>query len=364
MPEDSSTQKNTGTYPIMASSNSGIRSIKGKAQIGVFTISPAKPTIAWPADAMDYLVYYRVEGSKNYEAVGSLSIQAPLMQAVCPDAAGQVLYIQNGKAAEYTLDLEQFVPSPPFGHFGGENDNPPLINRPALGGDWGYTIAGSAYFTKDAITSDLWTLRISVNAVNITGEKDVAVITAKYTGSNFLPFGLPLTIRAANRIPVTITGVKAQGWTYDGKARPGYSGTPSPGACTGTLTAAHLDESGNPLPGEPKNAGNYKAVLAVPADNEDHTGSLTPPFTVKNALITLKADDKQAVTGSELPELTYTPSGLAAASRWRSIPPWPMTAAPDGGYALGALTATDSQDGEIRPSPQGGGARHRGRHRC
>lgn len=327
MPEDSSTQKNTGTYPIMASSNSGIRSIIGKAQIGVFTISPAKPTIAWPADAMDYLVYYRVEGSKNYEAVGSLSIQAPLMQAVCPDAAGQVLYIQNGKAAEYTLDLEQFVPSPPFGHFGGENDNPPLINRPALGGDWGYTIAGSAYFTKDAITSDLWTLRISVNAVNITG-------------------------------------VKAQGWTYDGKARPGYSGTPSPGACTGTLTAAHLDESGNPLPGEPKNAGNYKAVLAVPADNEDHTGSLTPPFTVKNALITLKADDKQAVTGSELPELTYTPSGLAAASRWRSIPPWPMTAAPDGGYALGALTATDSQDGEIRPSPQGGGARHRGRHRC
>lgn len=327
MPEDSSTQKNTGTYPIMASSNSGIRSIIGKAQIGVFTISPAKPTIAWPADAMDYLVYYRVEGSKNYEAVGSLSIQAPLMQAVCPDAAGQVLYIQNGKAAEYTLDLEQFVPSPPFGHFGGENDNPPLINRPALGGDWGYTIAGSAYFTKDAITSDLWTLRISVNAVNITG-------------------------------------VKAQGWTYDGKAHPGYSGTPSPGACTGTLTAAYLDESGNPLPGEPKNAGNYKAVLAVPADNEDHTGSLTPPFTVENALITLKADDKQAVTGSELPELTYTPSGLAAASRWRSIPPWPMTAAPDGGYALGALTATDSQDGEIRPSPQGGGARHRGRHRC
>ena len=38
-----------------------------------------------------------------------------------------------------------------------------------------------------------------------------------------------------------------------------------------------LDEDGNPLPGEPKDAGDYTVILA---------------FTVEKATITLKADDK------------------------------------------------------------------------
>ena len=69
-----------------------------------------------------------------------------------------------------------------------------------------------------------------------------------------------------------------------------------------------LDEDGNTV------------ILAVPADNEDYSGSLTLPFTVEKATITLKADDKQATTGSELPELTYTPLGLAAGESLKTVP--------------------------------------------
>lgn len=249
-------------------------------------------------DAGEHRVYYKVEGSRNYEAVGPLSIQVPIWQASCPDLAGQMLYIQNGKTADYTLDLEQFAPLPPFGHFGAENSDPAIIDKPAIGGDWGYNITDSNYFTKDNIKCDNWTLKVSVNAVNTTDERGVAVITVKYTSNNFLPFGLPLTIKSVNKIPVNITGVETRGWTYDGKAHPGCSGTPSSGACTGVLTVTYLDEDGNPPPG-----GGTVRVTGITLDKTSLTLTGDESAQLTAAVQPANASSKTVVWSSSDPSV-------------------------------------------------------------
>ena len=94
--------------------------------------------------------------------------------------------------------------------------------------------------------------------------------------------GLTVTVDAAGKTPVTITGLTVDNKTYDGTAVT-VTDTPSvTGGYTGTLIYTWQKEDGTVLGGPPRDAGSYKLIVSVPADSE-YTGSLTLPFTIAKA---------------------------------------------------------------------------------
>ncbi len=123
-----------------------------------------------------------------------------------------------------------------------------------------------------------------------------------------------LTQTAVDPIPVTITGITAEDSIY-GMDGPGYTGTPSAGAYTGTLkyyytgtcsdgTSYDSDDYAPFLP------GSYTLTVSIP-EGELYTGSQILPFIIAKKELTAKADDKTIRQGEPLPAATVSYSGFA-----------------------------------------------------
>lgn len=126
-----------------------------------------------------------------------------------------------------------------------------------------------------------------------------------------------LTFTTVAKTPVNISGVSVTGAgkTYDGKSV-SYTGTPAAKTndgktvtVTGTYSYVWQEADGTALASAPKDAGSYKLVITL--DDPAYIGSAEVSFTIAKAKITITAEDAEAYTGSDMPKLSYTVTGLA-----------------------------------------------------
>ena len=73
---------------------------------------------------------------------------------------------------------------------------------------------------------------------------------------------------------------------------------------------------------EPKNAGNYDVVIsaAETADKLPYTYTFTNGLVINKAPLTIQAEDKTIRAGKDLPEFTYTTTGLVSGETLRTEP--------------------------------------------
>lgn len=153
---------------------------------------------------------------------------------------------------------------------------------------------------------------------NLTTEdaKDTYTVTIETKNYNDIEATLIFTTIA--KTPVNITGVSVTGAgkTYDGRAV-SYAGTPvaktndgTEVTVTGTYSYAWQKADGAVLSAAPKDAGSYKLVITL--NDTAYLGSAEVSFTISKAQVTITANDAEAYTGSDMPKLSYTVTGLAS----------------------------------------------------
>lgn len=117
------------------------------------------------------------------------------------------------------------------------------------------------------------------------------------------------------QVQVDMTEISLADKTYDGKALT-YTGS-AKGNHDVKFTYKWLDVSGNPVDA-PVNAGTYR--LRAEVDSYGYMSYGEKTVTIAKAQITVAADHLTAEVGAEMPELTYTVSGLAAGDQLRKEP--------------------------------------------
>ena len=220
--------------------------------------------------------------------------------------------------------------------FGGNMPTGATITNVALNGADNNVIA--------SISVDDGSLTYASEA-NITTEGTVETYNVTISTRNYNDITATLTFTTVAKTPVTISGVSVADKVYNGQAA-SYTGTPAAAADgeaveVSAYTYTWQNAEGNVLSAAPVNAGSYKLVIAVAADDPNYVGSATVSFTISKATVTVTVDDKEAYVGSDMPELSYTVSGLAAGETLATNPTLTCNADMDkaGKYAITASGA-------------------------
>lgn len=328
----------------------------GEVQYALSADGPWSASIPTATAPGEYTVWYKVDETANYTGVGAQSVKATIGKATAPDV-GASLMVKNNQEKTYTLDLSPYLPALPQGQEYGE------LTYKLTAVD----IGDLDYIAENTVSLVDTVLTVPVNKVDKTDEGSVAVITVTIQSDNFQDIRLTVSVTATNKTPLIITGVTAQGWTYDGTVHPGYTGTPRAEGYTGEFLVTYLTGGDKQL----KDAGTFSVVF-TPMDTENYAGELQLPYTVEQAQVTVTADNKTATVGDELPELTYQVSGLAEGEELKTEPTpacdadmskagsYPITFSgavlPDGGnykaeivYQNGTLTVSEKPAPPVNP---------------
>ena len=120
-------------------------------------------------------------------------------------------------------------------------------------------------------------------------------------------------VTVTDKTLVTIGGITTANKTYDGTSHtPNGTVTCSHGFPTNQLEWLYesTDGAGYGNSTAPTNAGAYKLTISVPESNANYAGSAVFTFVIEKRQITLAADHKSVIKGSDVPELTYTIGNL------------------------------------------------------
>ena len=236
----------------------------------------------------------------NYELTGNLpALSGTISKATYSPAPSLNINIVTNQAAAQTGTLTA------LNFFGGSTPADATIT--AVGPAKGTVISG--------ISVANGTLTYT-SAANITAEGTTETYKVTISTRNYNDITATLTFTTVAKTPVTISDVSVADKVYNGQAV-SYIGTPTAAANGETVevsayTYTWQNAEGNVLSAAPVNAGSYKLVIAVAADDPNYVGSATVSFTISKATVTVTVDDKEAYVGSDMPELTYTVSGLAS----------------------------------------------------
>ena len=169
-------------------------------------------------------------------------------------------------------------------------------------------------------------------AITYTSKTDLKTENAKDTYTvtietkNYNDITATLIFTTIAKTPVNITGVSVTGAgkTYDGRAV-SYAGTPvaktndgTEVTVTGTYSYVWQTADGTALSAAPKDAGSYKLVITL--NDTAYLGSAEVSFTISKAQVTITANDAEAYTGSDMPKLSYTVTGLATGEKLAKEP--------------------------------------------
>lgn len=190
------------------------------------------------------------------------------------------------------------------------------------------TIPAGAVIKEVNSTDDLVIADMDISddgkAITYTSKTDLKTENAKDTYTvtietkNYNDITATLIFTTIAKTPVNITGVSVTGAgkTYDGRAV-SYAGTPvaktndgTEVTVTGTYSYVWQTADGTALSAAPKDAGSYKLVITL--NDTAYLGSAEVSFTISKAQVTITANDAEAYTGSDMPKLSYTVTGLAS----------------------------------------------------
>lgn len=173
--------------------------------------------------------------------------------------------------------------------------------------------AGASYGAAST-TDDLTGLSIEGSVLSYTGgsgitEGQAYKITVPVNGgNNYENYDITVTLTGTDKQVLDITGVTAQGGTYNGQPYQGYTGTPSAEGFTGEFVVTYntTDQAA------PVDAGTYTVTIAIPEDNAQYVGSMDLQFTIAPKALTVSAPSPSVYVGDSAPELALTYTGLVA----------------------------------------------------
>ena len=171
--------------------------------------------------------------------------------------------------------------------------------------------AGASYGAAST-TDDLTGLSIEGSVLSYTGgsgitEGQAYKITVPVNGgNNYENYDITVTLTGTDKQVLDITGVTAQGGTYNGQPYQGYTGTPSAEGFTGEFVVTYntTDQAA------PVDAGTYTVTIAIPEDNAQYVGSIGLNFTIAKKALTVSAPSASAYVGDSAPKLALTYTGL------------------------------------------------------
>ena len=187
------------------------------------------------------------------------------------------------------------------------------------------SVAPASGSVMDSVAVEDGVIKYSSKA-NLETENVTDTYTVTIATQNYNNITATLTFTTVAKTPVNIRGVSVTGAgkTYDGKAV-SYTGTPAAKtndgttvAVTGTYSYVWQKADGTVLASAPKDAGSYKLVITL--DDPAYIGSAEVSFTIAKAKITITAEDAEAYTGSDMPKLSYTVTGLATGEKLAKEP--------------------------------------------
>lgn len=187
------------------------------------------------------------------------------------------------------------------------------------------SVAPASGSVMDSVAVEGGVIKYSSKA-NLETENATDTYTVTIETQNYNNITATLTFTTVAKTPVNISGVSVTGAgkTYDGKAV-SYTGTPAAKTndgktvtVTGTYSYVWQKADGTGLASAPKDAGSYKLVITL--DDPAYIGSAEVSFTIAKAKITITAEDAEAYTGSDMPKLSYTVSGLATGEKLAKEP--------------------------------------------
>ena len=176
--------------------------------------------------------------------------------------------------------------------------------------------AGASYGAAST-TDDLTGLSIEGSVLSYTGGSDITegreykITVPVNGGKNYNDYEITVTLTGKDKQVLDITGVTAQGGTYNGQTQAGYTGTPSAQGYTGDFTVTYNTTDGK----APANAGTYTVTFAIPDSIPQYAGSVDLEFTIAQKPLTVSAADVSVYTGSAAPELTLVYDGLVTGER-------------------------------------------------
>lgn len=217
-----------------------------------------------------------------------------------PNTVNVNVLINQSAAQTGSVSIDQFFQTIPAGAVitGVTSTNDNVIDDTVISED-GKEIT---YTSKTGLTTE--------------GAKDTYAVTIET--KNYNDIEATLTFTTVAKTPVNISGVSVTGAgkTYDGRAV-SYAGTPvaktndgTEVTVTGTYSYVWQTADGAVLSAAPKDAGSYKLVITL--NDTAYLGSAEVSFTISKAQVTITANDAEAYTGSDMPKLSYTVTGLAS----------------------------------------------------
>ena len=173
-------------------------------------------------------------------------------------------------------------------------------------------IPDGASYGAASTTDGLTGLSIEGGVLHYTGGASI-VEDQKYEitvpvngGQNYENYNITVTLTGTDKQVLDITGVTAQGGTYNGQAQTGYTGTPSAEGFTGEFVVTYntTDQAA------PVDAGTYTVTIAIPEDDAQYVGSIVLEFAIAKKPLTVSAPSASVYVGDSVPELALTYTGL------------------------------------------------------
>ena len=177
--------------------------------------------------------------------------------------------------------------------------------------------AGASYGSTPSTTDDLTGLSIEGGVLSYTGGESIAegqeyeITVPVNGGQNYVDYEITVTLTGTDKQVLTITGVTAQGGTYNGQAQTGYTGTPSAQGYDGGFTVTYSTADGK----APTDAGTYTVTIAIPEDDAQYVGSTDLQFTIAQKPLTVSVPSPSVYVGDSAPELALTYTGLVDGER-------------------------------------------------
>ena len=162
------------------------------------------------------------------------------------------------------------------------------------------------------------TFPATMHVAGIADAGKKATLIGTVTSANYNDFTVTAGIETVDRIPVVISGLIMTGGIYNGSFY-AYSGTPlfASGLSGDPVSIPEFDvvytstdSGGYSSSSAPQNAGAYQLTISVSNSNPGYTGSKSYAFTITKRPIEVKAEDKVAKVGEQLPAVTVSYSGF------------------------------------------------------
>jgi hypothetical protein len=250
----------------------------------------------------------------NTSSAVNVAAKSPVAKAPNTDLVveDKYIYIPKDATGVGTFDLSNLAFAPAYGETGGVT----------------YTVSGvydssntGILATDPAIKADGHTLEYQLDK---TGTSDKYVfISIKIETANFAAVYPVITLWVTDKQAASITGISFPTKTYDGLPIAPSGGTPTAEGATLPLTfwysgrAADGTDHNSNTP--PTNAGAYQLLIQTSTEDTAVIGSLTIPFTIGKAPLTIKAADRNHTIGGAVTTYTYKVTGLASGDSGASV---------------------------------------------